>query len=449
MRRSLALVPLVAAALVARAEDKSPLEGAWDLTFTFKGQRPDSEKARLVLTNAQGAWGGSIAFERNFNANKQALTGLVVEGDKFRFEVGGSGLPIEGRLDKSVLVGKWSGTAADGAPFEIPWSGVRAAEEPPVERFEKGFVFDGYAPQGKAEDLGMDGAALDDLIRDAAKSDSDALLVLREGKVVAERSFGRGDAARLLPAPTQFVAAFAPALLVEDRKIASFDAPVSTWFADWKDGRKAKATLRHLLTRTSGLDFVPAAKLRAARDQVALARGLPVADVPGETWSAGDDAAVALVSGIVAKAAGRPMDEFLKERLFAPLSIVKFEWKRDGAGNAPAWEGLAMSARDLARIGRLVAEDGEAGGAKAVSRASIDALSAPESEELFAQGCSGTCTAPIRRRRRPAWSAARRSVSGSSSSRSRRRSASACARGATSRARPTTRGPRSSSPTSR
>ncbi len=35
---------------------------------------------------------------------------------------------------------------------------------------------------------------------------------------------------------------------VEEGKIASVDAPLSTWFADFKTGEKAKVTLRHVLT---------------------------------------------------------------------------------------------------------------------------------------------------------------------------------------------------------
>jgi CubicO group peptidase (beta-lactamase class C family) len=378
------LVALAAATWTARAEEPS-FAGTWEMRLTYKDRKPESETARLVLADAAGAWTGSLSFERNFNGNKQALADVVAEGASIRFTVGQSGLRMEGRLDKGAIAGRWIGEDSSGAAFEVPWTATRLVETP-VERFDKNLVFDPTLPQGRAEDLGMDGAALDALIREASRTDTDALVVVREGKVVAERYFGKADAAKALPAPTRFVAAFAAALLVEEKKLASFDVPLGTWFPDWREGRKGKVMLRHLLSNTSGIEHFDDGKLRAARDEVAFARGLPVGDTPGTVWRADNDSAVELLAGALGKVAGRPIDDYLRERLFAPLGVRKVEWKRDPSGNPLAWDGLSLPARDLARVGVLVAADGELAGTKVISKESLDVLGAAATTASPTQG---------------------------------------------------------------
>src|SRR5438552_4293384 len=115
----------------------------------------------------------------------------------------------------------------------------------------------------------MDGDVIDVLRRERSGDDTEAVIVQRDGKVVAESMFGRASGPIHVMSVTKFVVGFAVAMLLEDKKLASLDAPLSTWFPDWKEGTKGKVLLRHLLTHTSGVEHEETAeKLNEAKDKV-------------------------------------------------------------------------------------------------------------------------------------------------------------------------------------
>jgi CubicO group peptidase (beta-lactamase class C family) len=89
--------------------------------------------------------------------------------------------------------------------------------------------------------------------------------------------------------------------------------------------------------------------------------------------------ALALVSAIVRKATGRPLDEFAREVLFEPLGITAVEWKRR-KGDTDAGGGLRLRPRDMAKIGQLVLGGGRWNGRQVVSKAWVDASMTPRLE---------------------------------------------------------------------
>jgi len=372
--RAVTLAAVAACALVggsAGAADKSPFEGAWKLTMQRPKWDPPVVSGRLVLEKPGGKWGGSVTFERVLNGTTNRLLDVVVKGStaEFRVDALSQDIRFDAKLDKSDLAGRcnWKGCGT----FE--WTAVRA-DEKPIERFEKGLSFDGYLPKGDAEKLGMNGDALDTLIRDASGNDTDAVIVLRDGQVVAERYFGRPQTPIHVMSITKWVTAFAVAMLLDDKKIASLEAPVSSWFPDCKNGRKGKVTLRHLVTHTSGIEHEKTAeKLNAAKDKVAYVRARDVVAEPGAEWSYNNDA-VALLSGVLGAAAGRPVDDYLKDRLFEPLDVKRPEWDRDAAGATITYAQLALCARDLARVGQLVVDGGKVGKKQVLAPESIALL---------------------------------------------------------------------------
>src|SRR5258708_30952720 len=54
-----------------------------------------------------------------------------------------------------------------------------------------------------------------------------------------------------------------------------------------------------------------------------------------------------------------PLLDYARHKLFAPLGIDKAEWTPGTNGEAAAASGLRLRARDLARIGQLVLQQGE------------------------------------------------------------------------------------------
>lgn len=176
---------------------------------------------------------------------------------------------------------------------------------------------------------------------------------------MVERYFGNPRAPIETMSVTKSIVSLAIGMLIADGKIASIDAPVSTWYPEWKKGPKARVTLRHLLTHTSGIENKKGiAALNASKDRLKFSRALKIGDSPGTVYRYSNEGSM-LLSGIVKQAAGRSIDAYLSERLFAPLGIRGWSWARDAGHNVQTYYGLALHARDLARIGLLMMADGK------------------------------------------------------------------------------------------
>jgi CubicO group peptidase (beta-lactamase class C family) len=287
----------------------------------------------------------------------------------------------------TIVAPPGSSSARPPEPPTVPATPPTPAESPPRPRahatrqlFDERLSRTGLLPRGDAFELGLDGAALDDLVRDAEALKSDSLLVIAHDHVVAERYFGAKHGPIETMSITKSVASLAIGALLAEGKIASLDEPLSTWFPEWKTGDRAKVLLRHVLTHTSGIERRPSTKdLNAASDRLAFARALAVVDEPGTTFSYSNEATM-LLAGIVAGAAKMPIDEYVTKRFFGPLHIVDFGWAKDGAGTPQTYFGLALTARDLAKIGLLVAQHGTWEGATLVPASFIDRATTPSPE---------------------------------------------------------------------
>ncbi|MCX5794657.1 MAG: SUMF1/EgtB/PvdO family nonheme iron enzyme [Elusimicrobia bacterium] len=264
------------------------------------------------------------------------------------------------------------------------WPAAVNDQEP---SFEPDQPSEGFLPRSsKPEALGIDKAALAKLVRQAQASHSHALIVIKDGRVVVERYFGRPPKPLRLNSVTKSVVSLAIGALIGEGKIAGVHAPLSTWFPQFKEGDKAKITLWNILTHTSGLYHEEsAATLYHQRDVVQYALGLLTADEPGKRFSYSNEA-VALLPGIVLAAAGKPLDAYLQEKLFGPMGITACDWDRDPAGNVMAYGGLSMAPRDLARIGQLMLDSGRWQGRQLVPGAWVRAATSPARSDIADYG---------------------------------------------------------------
>src|SRR5262245_1570230 len=164
-----------------------------------------------------------------------------------------------------------------------------------------------------------------------------ALAVVKDGKILKVRAYGLADVKSKIPATTntvfrigsiskQFVAT-AIMMLVEENKLR-LDDPVSKYLngtpSEWKD-----ITIRHLLTHTSGIpdwlnENISVHTWRYGFDQrllKVLAR-LPVHFAPGDEWHY-SNSNYHLLGMIIHKVTGRPYGDFLRERIFQPLGMMR------------------------------------------------------------------------------------------------------------------------------
>jgi CubicO group peptidase (beta-lactamase class C family) len=253
---------------------------------------------------------------------------------------------------------------------------------------------------------GVDRAALRQMADRLASSDANvhSVLVARGGALVFERYFQRSDEidGRLVDkvafdqktlhnvkSVSKSVAALALGVALDRGLIASVDEPVLNFFPDLADLRspeKDALLLRHVLTMSVGLSWVEAvpgndedndeSRMHMARDPVRYVLSLQTVAPPGREFFY-NTGALTLLSAIVRKATGGPLDEFAREALFKPLGIDDFEWVRV-KGDTDAGGGLRLRPRDMAKIGQLVLSGGLWNGSQIVSKAWIDASTSPK-----------------------------------------------------------------------
>ncbi len=143
------------------------------------------------------------------------------------------------------------------------------------------------------------------------------------------------------------------------------DTAAARWFPAWPAGdARAAVTVRHLLGHTSGLsaDGWAAVDAGPPQDLLAMALELPLTCQPGTHWQY-NNVAVMLLPQVVAAVTERPFFDYAGEEFFSPLGIEDWRWDVDAAGHPLAMAGLCLNAADLARVGRLLLDDGRIGSA--------------------------------------------------------------------------------------
>ena len=77
-------------------------------------------------------------------------------------------------------------------------------------------------------------------------------------------------------------------------------------------------------------------------------------------------------------------EEFIETHLFEPLGIRSHDWfVKDGQGRLHTGGGLRLSARDMARFGFLLLNDGRWNGKQVVSREYLDRARAAHSRDVL------------------------------------------------------------------
>ena len=265
---------------------------------------------------------------------------------------------------------------------------------------------DGWLTASANEDRLVDRGALCAMAdRLAASGDTNihAVLVARGGRLVFERYFsgsdevpsrfyGRrveeisfdADTLHDMKSVSKSVASLALGIAIDRGLIRSVNEPIFSFFpelADLRTPEKDRIQLVHALTMTMGLAWVEAtpatgdenndeARTHRAADPCRYVLGLPVTAPAGQEFFY-NTGALTLVSAIIRKATGRPLDEFAREVLFDPLGITGVEWGRY-RGETDAGGGLRLRPRDMAKIGQLVLAGGRWNDRQIVSKAWVE-----------------------------------------------------------------------------
>lgn len=156
-------------------------------------------------------------------------------------------------------------------------------------------------------------------------------------------------------------------IALDEGKIKSLDQPVGDFLPEFQTGKKAKISIRHLLTMSSGLNWDEAytspfsltTRAYYGTDLPQLIQSLDVISTPGIEFNylSSDTQILAMV---IEKATGKHMAEYASEKLWKHIGAQHNAlWSLDKEnGMEKAYCCFNSNARDFARIGQLVLNQG-------------------------------------------------------------------------------------------
>jgi CubicO group peptidase (beta-lactamase class C family) len=293
-----------------------------------------------------------------------------------------------------------------GGAALAPFTALPVCAEPPDGCGVPVARDDGWPVVSVNADGLIDRAALCRMADRLASSDANihAVLVARGGKLVFERYFSGSDEVNNrqvgnvtfdadtlhnIKSVSKSVTSLAFGIAIDRGLISSVDEPIFSFFPELSDLRtpeKERIRLVHVLTMSMGLKWIEAipsneddndeVRMHMAPDPCRYVLGLAVTAPAGQEFFY-NTGALTLLSAIIRKATGRPLDEFARETLFEPMGITGVEWIRV-KGDTDAGGGLRLRPRDMAKIGQLVLAGGRSNDRQVVSKAWIETSTAPK-----------------------------------------------------------------------
>lgn len=339
----------------ASAQDTSPLERVMQLNREGEWE----EAARLAAHYLRDGAGGSrperchahalLAFSQTMLGQKGPATGALKS-----FEEECRSLPADNWLHGFAARVRQELALPPPAP-----NPMRRSLPPRIRP-------DDFWQTAAPPALGVDAGALEQHRALCERTGADACLVVHKGKIVQELYSARYREPMPAMSGTKSVTGILVGMLLDDGKLKSPDEPVCTYIPGWCEGRRAKVTIRHLLTMTSGLPEMTTTGVGYAADKNPFVIGLSPASEPGAAWAYSNEGAQ-LLSPLLDKAAGEPIQDYARRRLFEPLGMRKTRLHLDAKGHAWTYAEMQTTPREMARIGLLMLGGGVWQGKRIVS----------------------------------------------------------------------------------
>jgi CubicO group peptidase (beta-lactamase class C family) len=238
------------------------------------------------------------------------------------------------------------------------------------------------------DQVGLDAAQLEAAAaRARAQPAVRSLLVARRGRLAFERYFGgaTGETPFDVRSVTKSVVSLLTGIAIRDGVLPGTETSMAPYLAPayQVDAEDATVLLSHLLTMTSGFQWDESTG-NGYNDWIVSNRHVqyvldrPHAAPPGASFVY-NSGAVHLLGVVIERAAGRPLPEFAREKLFAPLGILDADvvWEPMANGHVNGGSGIDLRGRDLLKLGQLVLQRGFSGETSVVPEAWIAQATRP------------------------------------------------------------------------
>ena len=179
---------------------------------------------------------------------------------------------------------------------------------------------------------------------------------------------------------------------IDDGFIRNVDQPVSDFFPEFKGYDGKALTLRHLLTMSAGVDFdeaysspfSPTTQLYYGDDLQEIAFGMKEIDEPGVNFIY-QSGVTQLLGFIVEKATGEKLSDYVSRKLWTPMHAEESAlWSLDRKdGMEKAYCCFNSNARDFARFGQLLLNNGQWDDRQLISPAYLAEATSPDTRLVY------------------------------------------------------------------
>jgi len=231
------------------------------------------------------------------------------------------------------------------------------------------------------------------------KYETAAFLVIKDGQVLSEHYFNGYDERSKTNSfsMAKSVVTMLLDIAIQEGHIESLDQLLTDFLPEFKDDENAKtATIGQLSLMTSGYDwderyyspFSPTVELVYSHDiqQFLLSRSF--SDMAGERFyysSASTQLlAIALTRAIRQKYPELTLADYLSEKLWKPLGMNDSAfWHTDGQGLELAYCCISTNARNFAKFGQLLLDDGKWGEQQLLGKGFVTAMRTPQAAKSY------------------------------------------------------------------
>lgn len=209
--------------------------------------------------------------------------------------------------------------------------------------------------------------------------DVSGVLVIKDGQILLERyAMGRKPQDRWTSfSVAKSVTSTLVGAAIHDGKLA-LDQPVTRYLPELKGSAYEGATVKHLITMSSGLkwneDYAdPNSDVARSGGQaqieepginpiVSYLRKLPRANEPGAKFNY-NTGETDLVGMLVSRAVGKSLSQYASEKIWKPYGMERDAiWMVDRSGQERGGCCMSMTLRDYGRVGQFILDGGKAGG---------------------------------------------------------------------------------------
>lgn len=218
-----------------------------------------------------------------------------------------------------------------------------------------------------------------------------AVLVAKNNRVIYEKCFGdhTPDTQELIASSGKWLAAATIMSLADEGKLSLDDHP-SKFLPEFKNDRKDKATLRQMLSHTSGYPPYqpkenPVDKYQTLPESVTHILPLPLAYPPGERFDYGG-LAMQVAGRMAEVATGKDWETIFQERIAQPCRMANthFTPVDQGGGHSPMLGGGARSTlHDYANFLSMIFNDGKFAGKRVLSKKAVREMQADQIRGAF------------------------------------------------------------------